>query len=252
MKFWILYLLCTIIVNSAKALDMSDDGIYKSIKTTCTKINASDLKKGSFKHAAIRLGYYQSDELKEMIHYLKLDTAKQVISEFNFNINPWIEIILSSKGYNQALNECYNGSIEMNNFFKNLIISSDRIGRILGVVAVGISLYGFGKFPKILNYINSYVAKIYEFLNKALVSILGVSLLKSDSVKETSNNQNITGRELQQLVEQAKSQMGDKELYRQMLREQIAEVESQINKCGDCSDSQNLTTEIEFLNSLLN
>lgn len=246
--FFSFMVLITIIPCLSSAVSMSDEGIYQATKSACIKISPHDVTKGSLSLASIRLGINLSSDFKSMLSYIRSDSLEQVVSSLNVDQNKWIKYIINNPGFQQALSECYPDNEFMQNFFKNLVISADRTGKILGSYLTFFSLYILRQAPEKLSAILNLSSKAF---NK-WASYLGItSLLTSDTKFTSMLEKMLTENGMSKILENGqKSNNAILELTIN-LRNKLNELEVKINSCNQCGEFDDIKADYELTKILL-
>ncbi len=238
-------LLLIFISLNASALDLSQEGLYKSTKQDCLKVSESDLHNLNFDK--LNAGYFPSQEFTAIQTFIRSDSAKEAAINFNVSQHSKVtDYVLRSDSFNLALAECYPNAPELRQFFIKSILVSDRAGKIVGITAALLLFRGFGRLFSAIELWNASAFRYLKLLQKSADVVLIDSLLTGDQTQQQPPDQTTwkdngsAKQETQKLDEMLRS-----------LRLQVQEEEKKIKNCGQCPDLNQFNSEKAALLKIL-
>ncbi|MCK6599540.1 MAG: hypothetical protein L6Q37_14335 [Bdellovibrionaceae bacterium] len=224
------------------ALDMTPNGIYRATKEACLELADKDLNSSAYDRIAA--GYFPTRDYTEMMTFIRSESFKKAINDFNFSENVATTMVLNQNDFHRAIAECAKDNKRLKQIFLDSVIRSDKAGKSLAIFIIFVGIKGWSsilkKFP---NEISGYFINFHKYL----VTFLGLSFLEGDSSK--SNIQKIDHTQLIKLLENKKDHFQSIFLS---IQAQIFSEQEKIERCGQCSDLEQLKVNREALIELLN
>jgi len=251
MKSIVFYLL--LISNISFGLDLSPRSVYLATREACNQINKSDISKGSFTLARLKMGYFKSDKFNEILSYIKYNSFNKFRSDFDFkSAHKSVQYFQMHIEVQQALNECYPTDEVMINFFINSFANADKNGKFLGLLSLEAEFLGSTKLLSLLTKWSGVAQitldKTFNYISLAL----GFSLIKGDnrsSEVETTLNERLKDQSFKANLLTSKAQRMEN---LSNFENQIITLQSALEKCNNlCENLERLQLEIKVLTELV-
>jgi len=253
MKALILFIILLSQWERSFGLDLFPGSIYEATKDACLRVEQSDIAPGSFSIAKLRMGNFPSQNFNDILSYIKIKSMKKFILDLEINSpDPSVEYFIKHPEFNRALMECYPENPMLQLFFKQAISSSDKTGKLLGVM-INVALFkGIGSIASLIKNMSLVSTIAFDKLNRIVTGFIGTLMLKRDSKSTTANDMALSFDNSTEINQKISESQKDRLIQVSKKEEQIKFIENAIHECNECEDRVVLLEQIKIYTNHLN